>query len=115
MAALYKTELYTRNPSEYSYADYSYLNNDLDSEFLKQYSPVQNIDYYFEQKIISLLTIISNNSSKQNFIYNKFPLDHFLKTNAKYSILFNGKFTDNIKDAIVNNHYYELWKRDRRI
>lgn len=106
MAALYKTELYTINPSEYSYADYSYLNNDLDSEFLKQYSPVQNIDYYyFEQKIISLLTVISNSSSKQNFMYNNCPLDHSLKTNARHSILFNGKFTDNIKDTIVNNHY----------
>jgi hypothetical protein len=116
-ALLSKKELYTIKPMQYSNLNYKNLNNRINQAFLKPYNPTNMINLNdsngasFEKTIINHMTVISTN--RDQF---KMPdssdtyIDEKLRAEEKNAFLFEGKFTPEIENFVLELGYGERFQ-----
>ena len=116
-ALLSKKELYTIKPMQYANLNYKNLNNRINQAFLKPYNPTNMINLNdsngasFEKTIINHMTVISTN--RDQFIMpdsSDTYLDEKLRAAEKNAFLFDGKFTPEIENFVLELGYGERFR-----
>lgn len=110
---LYRKELYTIKPTQYANLNYSYINGRVGQQFLKAYNPedhLRNDDTQgvnFEDMLIRCMLQINTNKEQFKVPNSGILLDDSLRLSQKNSVLFKGKFTDEIERFVIAYGYGE--------